>query len=496
MSAATSSQVRRMLLAPWQWRRNDGSLWALRLYGALAVLLLGVPALAALVWMEREAAWRSVWACACLGLTVLWCEQVIGLLRLDHPHAAHAVPGHRRALRAAATGLWLAIVVLSGVLSGVLAQWLAGNGLRVGLAVALGMGTLLLLLAVAFHSWWVWIPLCAAPSLLGVSVWRQFVFGTGLWLQQLWLAQPLGMSLVVLALQGLWLQALFGRGDERHARAYAGRERLRKISAANAAGEKSALAAYGRWGELLGMPTQRLADAWLAHLCHQAQAGPRSAMARAEVVLHGTQHWVRHLSALLLIQGLVIVCLLAVLGLTSVSMAQLLEGGRVGLVIGLTSMALGAVLSLPGALWQSRREQALLMLLPGMPQGTALNRAVAWRQLRQCLWVWGVTLPGLAAMAWAGQGLHALAFVATAIPMSAWLWRDLSRLRSSGPASTFLPLLLCLMAGWASFFVLTRWPHMLWPWASAVLLFSAALLLWRWRGLQRWPQALPVGRLA
>jgi hypothetical protein len=349
---------------------------------------------------------------------------------------------------------------------------------------------------VAFHSWWVWIPLCAAPSLLGVSVWRQFVFGTGLWLQQLWLAQPLLMSLVVLALQGLWLQALFGRGDERHARAYAGRERLRKISAANAAGEKSALAAYGRWGELLGMPPQRLADAWLARVCREAQAGPRSAMARAEVVLHGPQHWVRHLSALLLIQGLVIVCLLAVLGLTRVSMVQLLEGGRVGLVVGLTSMALGAVLSLPGALWQSRREQALLMLLPGMPQGTALNRAVAWRQLRQCLWVWGVTLPGLALMAWAGQGLHALAFVATAIPMSAWLWRDLSRLRSRGASSTLVPILVCQLAGSASVYLLTRWPDLLGPWAAALLLLSATLLVWRWRGLLRWPQALPVGRLA
>jgi hypothetical protein len=496
MSAATSSQVRGMLLAPWQWRRNDGGPWALRLYGALAVLLLAAPALAALVWMEREEAWRIAWACACLGLTVLWCEQFNGLLRLDHPRAVHAVPGHRNAVRAAATGLWLAIVVLCGVLSGVAAEWLAGNGLRVGLAVALGMGTLLLLLALAFHSWWVWIPLCVAPSFLGVSVWRKFVFGTGVWLQQLWLAQPLGMSLVVLALQGLLLQGLFGSGDERHARVYASRERLRKISVANSAGEQSALAAYGRWGEWLGMPTQRLADAWLARVCHQAQVGPHSAMTRAEVVLHGTQHWVRHLSTVLLVQVVVAVCLLLVAGLTPVSLKQLLEGGRVGLVVGLTSMALGAVLSLPGALWQSRREQALLMLLPGMPQGAALNRAVAWRQMRQCLWLWGATLPAMAVMAWAGHGLHALAFVATALPMSAWLWRDLSRLRARSGASTFVPIALCLLAGGASVFLLTRRPDMLWPWAAAVLLVSAILLAWRWRGLQRWPQALPVGRLA
>jgi hypothetical protein len=125
-----------------------------------------------------------------------------------------------------------------------------------------------------------------------------------------------------------------------------------------------------------------------------------------------------------------------------------------------------------------------------------LNRAVAWRQLRQCLWVWGVTLPGLALMAWAGQGLHALAFVATALPMSAWLCRDLSRMRSRGASSTLVPIVVCLLAGSASIFLLTRWPDLLGPWAAVLLLLSATLLVWRWRGLLRWPQALPVGRLA
>jgi hypothetical protein len=388
------------------------------------------------------------------------------------------------------------MVVLCGVLSGVTAEALAGNGLRLGLAVAMGMGLLLLVLAVAIHSWWVWIALCVVPSLLGVSVWRTLVFGSGAWLQQQWLAQPLVMTLVVLALQGLLLQGLFGRGDSRHARAYAARERLRKTSAASAAGEKSVLAAYGRWGEWLGMPTQRLADAWLAHVCRQAQAQSLSAMARAEVVLHGAQHWVRHLSTVVLVQGVVLVSLLLVAGLARVSLDQMLEGGRGGIAIGLTAIALGAGLSLPGALWQSRREQALLMLLPGMPQGAALNRAVAWRQLRHCLWAWCATLPALAAMVWAGHGLQALAFMAMALPMSAWLWRDLSRMRAPSMASTFLPLLLCLLAGGASVFLLTRRPDMLWPWALTLLLLSVGLLAWRWRGLLRWPQALPVGRLA
>ena len=136
------------------------------------------------------------------------------------------------------------------------------------------------------------------------------------------------------------------------------------------------------------------------------------------------------------------------------------------------------------------------MLLPGMPRGAALNRAVAWRQMRQCVGVWVALLPALATLVWAGQGLATLAFAAMTLPMSAWLWRDVSRLRAASPTAAFAPVLVGVLGGGLSLFLLDRQPGALLPWLAAVLLLTGGLLAWRWRRLPHLPQALPAGRLA
>lgn len=489
-------QARLLLAVPWQWRRNDGSLWALGVYGALTLLLLLGPAVAALVWMPLRAAAVVVGALAFLAVALYWGLQLGALLRLDHPHLARTVPGHSRALRSVAVALWLALVALCGLAAALGGWWLEGQGLSRGLAVAVGAATTLFLLALAVRWWWLWLPLSVGPAYMGSATWRAFMADGWAWLQRLWQAQPLGLALALLVLQALLLPLVFGRGDSRHASAYAARERLRQIAADGAAGNKPMLAAYGRWGEWLGRPWQRLADAWLAHVCRHAQATPRSAMARAEIVLHGPQHWVRFLSTGLLVQVVVALCLLATVQFTGLGLQALLESGHVGIAIGLTSMALSAVMALPAALWHTRREQALLVLLPGLPQGAALNHALAWRQLRQCWWTWALMLPALATVVWAGQGLSLLAFTAMALPMSAWLWRDASRLREPRPAAALVPMALCLAAGGLSAFLLSRWPAALLPWLLAVLVLTATLLAWRWRRMDTLPQALPAGRLA
>ncbi len=421
---ATAAQVQVMLLAPWQWRRNDGSLWSLRLYGAVLVLLLGVPAVAALGWMEPRPAWAAVGVLASLGLILVWGLQFGALLRLDHPHAAHTVPGHPRALRVTALGLWLATVALCGLCALVGAALLLDNGPRFALAVVLVSATVLTLVAAALRWWAVWLLLSLAGAFSGVAAWRALALDTWGWLHAHWQAQPLGVTLLVLGAQGLLLSGLFGGGGAGHARAYASRERQRKSMAASATGDKPTLAAYGRWGEWLSLPLLHVADVWLAHVCRHAKATPRSVIARIEVVLHGNQHWLGQVIAMALVQALVLLGFLLAMRLSGADMAVLLEGGRVGISIGLTSMAINGSITLRGALWRSRREQALLMLLPGMPQGAALNHAVAWRLMRHCLWSWLALLPAVAAMLWAGQAIHLLPFLAMALD---WLFRILIR---------------------------------------------------------------------
>lgn len=496
MTATTWPQARLLLRAPWQWRGNESSLWEQRLYGGLAAVLLLGPALAAVVWMPARPAGVVLGTLAFLAVALYWGLQLGVVLRLDHPHVAHAVPGHSRALRVVTVGLWLGLVALCGV-AAALGTWLLnGSGLTAGLAVVVGSATTLFLLAMAVRWWWLWLPLSLGPAFMAETTWRTGVISSWLWLQQQWQAQPLMVTLAVLLVQGLLLPVVFGRGDCQHARAYASRERLRKVAADGGAGKQPALAAYGRWGEWLGQAWQRLSDAWLAHVCQQARPTPRSVMARAEVVLHGSQHWVRHLSTGVLVQVVVALCLLVTLQLTGVNLALLLQGGQVGISIGLTSMALSAVMTLPSALWHSRREQALLVLLPGMPQGAALTRALAWRQLRHCLWTWAVMLPALATMVWAGHAMSLLTFTAVALPMSAWLWRDVSRLREARASAAVVPVVLSVVACVLSAFVLSRHPGA-WPfWLLGVLALTAGLLAWRRRCMGRLPQALPAGRLA
>ena len=493
---ATAAQVQVMLLAPWQWRRNDGSLWSLRLYGAVLVLLLGVPAVAALVWMEPRPAWAAVGVLASLGLILVWGLQFGALLRLDHPHAAHTVPGHPRALRVTALGLWLATVALCGLCALVGAALLLDNGPRFALAVVLVSATVLTIVAAALRWWAVWLLLSLAGAFSGVAAWRALVLNAGDWLHAHWQAQPLGVTLLLLGAQGLLLSRLFGGGGAGHARAYASRERQRKSMVASATGDKPALAAYGRWGEWLSLPSRRAADAWLAHVCRHATARLRSVMARAEVVLYGNQHWLGQVVALVVMQALVLLAFLLAMRVSGADMLTLVEGGGVGITIGLTSVAINGSITLRGALWRSRREQALLMLLPGMPCGAALNHAVAWRLMRHCLWTWVALLPAVAFMLWAGQGTLLLPFLAMALPMTALLWGDVSRLRAARPTAALGPMMLCYAAGALSLLLLKWQPAALLPLALGVLLLSAALLTWRWRRLAHLPQALPAGRLA
>ena len=491
-----AAQARVMLLSPWQWRRNDGSLWTWRLYAAVAVLLLGAPAVAALIWMEPRPAWAVVGWLASIGVMLAWGMQFGALLRLDHPHVAHIVPGHPRALRATALCLWLAIVALCGLCALLGASLLRVDGLRFALVVVLGSAAVLTLMAAALRWWAVWLLLSLAGAFAGVAAWRAVVIGVWSWFYAHWQIQPLGVTLLVLLAQGLLLCSLFGAGGASHARSYAGRERQRKAMAASATGDKPTLAAYGRWGEWLSRPLQRAADAWLAHLCRHAAATPRSVMARAEVVLYGNQHWLGQVIALVVVQALVLLGFLVAMRVSGADMLMLLEGGRVGISIGLTSMAINGSITLRGALWRSRREQALLMLLPGMPRGAALNHAVAWQLMRHCLWAWLALLPAVAAMLWAGQAIQLLPFLAMALPMTALLWCDVSRLRAARPAAALGPALLCYVAGGLSLLLLTWQPAALLPWVLGVLLLSGALLTWRWQRMAGLPQALPAGRLA
>ena len=491
MSAAPSLH---QLIAPWQWFRSEGSRLGCWLRATLWIGLLVAPGAAALRWLPVPVATILLALLLSFALLALWAVQFVALLRLDHPNAARLVPGHSARLRATALSLWaVATVMVGGAAAGLLAWaplpagWAAGaDVLPITLAAS---GALLLIVALAFR----WPLLWVLIFLLPVS--RSLPAALLGHVQPFWQARPWLTCAALLAAMALALAALFGRGDAAHARIWAQRERWRRITQAGLVGQKPTLAAYGRWGEWLGAPWQRLADAWLAHATRGARPTAASVMTRAEIVLHGAQHWVRQVGVLVpLIVGLVAFFTLLAWRAGPAAAAQMFEHGHIGMSIGLASAALGAVASLPGALWTSRREQALLVLLPGMPRGAALNRALAWRQARHFLLLWALTLPAGLALAWAGKAPQVLVLPAVALAGMAWLWRNVARQGEPTALGAVVPFVACLVPGIASMVLLRDRPDALWPLLGAVAGVAALVLPWRWRQLSRWPQALPAGR--
>lgn len=487
-------QSSRQATATWQWGANQGPAWRAWAVRGGSTLVLALVVAAVLHLLPREAAGPVLAMVTLLLACVLFALIQSTLLRLDHPHAARLVPGHVAALRRSALVSWLAISVPAAL---VIAAWLAwsGHAQRPPLPVVLAFTAGLLAYVAAALRWWgLWVllwmaPLVTAPPGVRAPLLAGLGAGWSAWMQHPWL----GCALVLLV-TGAAVTALFGRGDSAHLQAYARREQLRRIAEAGLSGQKPPLEAYGGWMAVLTRPWRRLADAWLARCLARARPDVPSVMTRLEIVLHGQQHWLRQAAVIVPLLVLVTASLVVMMVFTRAQPQQLLEGAKVGLSIGMASLAVGALASLPGALWMSRREQALLVLLPGVPHGASLNRALAWRQARHMagLWVLG-TLPLLAVAVLTGSPyLVALALVPLAL--APLLWRDASRARAPNGWSGALPYLACLGLGLASMALLREYPQAWWPWSAGLLVFAGATGAWRWRRLGVWPAALPAGR--
>jgi hypothetical protein len=158
------------------------------------------------------------------------------------------------------------------------------------------------------------------------------------------------------------------------------------------------------------------------------------------------------------------------------------------------------VVLLPAALWASRREQSLLRLLPGVPQGALLNRWLAGRLAGFHLSVF--TLQGLMVAVisnfevgdiFGGQALDlTLSGLVLGVPLVFTLWRNWAGAKA--PAGSALGWSMLLVGGltYTWIFWLGR------PWfelAALTLLLMLPLGWWRWRVISRAPTAWPVGRL-
>lgn len=479
--------LNQMLLASWRQRDPD-SPWGRRALAALGLISLAVG----LVMLPDTKARLILTACVLAGAVFgIWIAIVASLLEQNHPNAARFVPQHLPRLREAALLAWLPLSAALGVL-----LWLAMARMPSLPAMLLAGAAAGVFVAWAQRQWLLWFLLCFAPAV--VLPLRLDVRWAPLWaaLGDIWQAQPWSvLALCVLAL-GALLALVFGNGSDAHRAGYARRSRMRQAALDGMTGSRAGLAVFGRPGEWLSQPFDRIASAWLGHVLANARPTPASVMARAEIVLHGLQHWLRQLLGVSLAFGFVGLGFGLAFALAGAKIGLAFQSGGIGMAIGLASAGFNPGFALRNMLWHSRREQALLTLLPGMPQGSAQSRAVVWRQMRHFLVAWVVTTLGLLLLANAAEQPLMLCLPIAALALGiATLMRSPAGMQAPRAWTTVLPVFGFLLLGGA-LWLLSRWLALpLWPLALLGLAISAALAAWRWRVISAAPAAMPAGRL-
>lgn len=412
-----------LLRQPWQQRRHARRWWLV----VATPLLLALPPLAI-------AALRSIGLVSLLAslgivwLTWLWWMQAEGLFEQNRPALARLVPGHAAALRLSlllqAALVTAAAVALLGLALGTPLRWL---WLVAPLVVAL---------AWLAREPWLWLPFGIVSPLLGE------LRTLSLQLSGL----PLATQALLLAAMAAVLALGVGQGGVLHRGADARQGRWQRSAKALGEGRPAPVAAQGR----LSRAAQGL-FAWPMRLWRRRvlEAGAHAPLlVRLDMGLDSGGRWTQ----LLWIGVLVLLVTVAILAKVSlqygVGARQLVDAGRFGLGIGVFSVIAGALHGRLGQLWGRRREQALLVLLPGAPAGgdaTALERR--WRREWLCLWAAAAAVVAVVGAFGSPGTLDFLAVCAAVNLPLVWLAQHLHRRLDGPPRLLLIGLVPPLAAG-------------------------------------------------
>jgi hypothetical protein len=468
-----------MAQAAWQQRRHAGSMrWVV----ATALLLLALPIVLGLLVAPAQGRAAAV-ACWTVAVVGPWMTLALGLMRQNHPHLARLVPGHLARMRALLSTSWVAASLL------VSAAWVLGPGTQAALATAC-VATALFAVALALR----WPLLWAVWGALGFVAGSAAVWAGGhpklhhavQEMASLVQHHALPLALAMLALGAFALPRLLHDGGARHEAAYRARERwLRSLW------ERSQ---FDCWGSGMPRGLQALLRApYQARLARHAGRAGGDVMSRAMLLLGPSVHWTGGLGQVLFVAtvvGLPIILFFHLFHLRPVS-----EGTVLGLAIAFTQIALGTVHQLRVTLHQTRHEQALLALLPGMPRGSAFNRRLG-RAL--ALHAGAALLANALLLALLARGLHAngastLAMPLGALPWLVLLWRDWSRSAKPSPSAAVALSVGGALGGLALLGLqgMGATLPMLLAIATGATLAAG---VWRWRRAEAAAQAWPTGR--
>ncbi|MBL8306391.1 MAG: hypothetical protein JNM33_06820 [Rubrivivax sp.] len=445
---------------PWQRRRQGHGVRATAI--GLAFVLLPLTAFA--VWRELP---LTVWLglTGLVLLTVLWWSTVEGLVLQNRPDLARLLPGQLRVLRG--TLLAHALVFV-----------LAGTGcvaLLLGLRPAWPwmVAVTMLLMAWLVRSAWLWLPLSLAPLSVpwlpvGPLTWAGWVT-----------ASPWSVQAALAGALLLMLMLVLGDGGAAHRKSYERQRRWALLTRAQSEGRPVSAVSLGPvMRGLARCFTWPLAmhRRWLLR-----RPAPDNALTRLDLGLLAGGQWPMLAWLMLLIVGggMGAVMMLVMWASPDTDLVRIVDAARIGLCAGAFNLLCTPLLQRPAALCSRRREQALLVLLPGVPVGAELAARLEARWRREHLAMWAlVSAPVLLVAAQGSPGTlsFAAAFSACCLPL-VWLsqWRHR---RARGTATGFAlwmaaPSLGILPAALAESALVPAWASL----ATGVLVY--ALCAWR-----------------
>jgi len=406
-----------------------------------------------------------------------WTALLANLLQQNNPQLARTLPGHVRGLRHT---LWATAAALCAGAAGIVGM--AGGSVLVGITFAAltctGMTMVLRWPVLVF-------PLVALTWLAPGPFARET-------LVQAWQAVPLLATGFVVAVAACVL-----RGGARH-------ERVHKRAALGAAAW-SGDPAHAARRVAHGLAGRESTPRWLQPIAYAYDTSLRHALRRPSTL---RQRLALGLGPMLSAPGVLIgAASVALIWIVPALIAwlfpqwALVQSINAGLNFAVGVVVLTINTQWPAILWVTRREQTLLRLLPGAPQGGALNRWLALRlsglQALTAAFFLGLLLALQGLQGTGGQESQVAQASLVLSPLAVlMLWRDWSRM--SAPQGIFSPAMLPVVAGvnvaayaWVAGSGLGAGSL-----ALLVLPLWMALAAWRWRVLGSKPAAWPVGRLA
>lgn len=497
MPSMNSSSIARILAAPLQQQRNLGRWWSAAIIVALCVV--PSPVLFALWGGDaganglRLAAARAGLAGFCALVLIGWVMVAGNILRQNRPELARLVPAHVARLRTALLVAWTMLVLVAAAIPGVV--------FGAQLAWACTAAAVLALIACVLR-WPALLLLCGPlmPFAVNATLMRRLFAEHQQVLSALWVADDWIVTASTLA-AGALLLVLVVQPEGRRNQAARGAGRavgrcLRHF------GWRRGRASAGPAAASYRLTATRLPyDWWLQRLLARRDSPVTS---RLLAGFGRSAHWttrVFELSWMLVASGCLCAVAIELLGVESRGLILAWSGFSIAISVGMSALQ-GAV-----RLRETRREQALLALLPGVPRGARLNRWLGWQMSAEslcCIAVGLLLFCGIDALAeWLSPGVVQgalgginLAAATVMLPQLAWQWRQWARMPVSAAFDQGAPALVqvALAAAVLGLHALAGFDYL----AIGTVLAATTLLYcaWRWRRMDDEPTALPVARLA